>query len=286
MLKFLLSVLFIQLCVSEFTLTFTRISTKELNGIFIDPELSVGLIFKSTRDSLSLVNLKGEPLVEYTALVPDSAIREEYSLSILGSFYPANRTDLSEEDLENYIESEAKYLPNLYYAMEALGIEGPDMPSAMGVYVIALGFHTHQSKHSKEQKRQLPGCKCDCPKASTLACDGTSPNNLGPPQCCDCLGQCGACGSCWTSVCSTCCWQHGCCGHDICCYSGSSAACLFPVNLKCNGQYTCSGFNTNCCGQPPRGHADRCPTSSFTNGCHCDSPNKCCKEPNHKWICT
>jgi len=273
MLKFLVAILFIQLCASKLTLTWTRISTKELNGIFVDPETSVGLIFKSTKDSLSLTNANGKALLEFSAVVEDSPLREDYSLSVLGSYYPANRTELTREDLEGYVESEARYLPDLYYAMSELGITGPDMPSAMGIYVVALGFYTHQSKFGKS----AAPCKCDCPAAIDLSCGAST---HGHPQCCDCLGQCGACGSCWNSVCGNCCWWKGCCGHDICCYAGSSSACLFPVNLKCDIIYTCTGFNTNCCGNPPRGKIDSCPVQSF--GCEC-SRSVCCA--NSKWNC-
>jgi len=272
MLKFLLSILLVQLCASKLTLTLTRVSTKELHGIFFDPETAVGLIFKSTKNSLSLVNANGKSLLEYGPVVADPQSREDFSLNVLGSYLPANATAI-DDILENYIESEAKYLPDLYYAMADLGIMGPDMPSVMGVYVTAMGFHRHQKRWGNGG---VLACKCDCPAAINEKCE----HSRGHPQCCDCLGQCGACGECWPNTCGDCCWWHGCCGHDICCYEGGSISCMFPISFKCGSIYTCSGFNTNCCNNPPGGRMNTCPTHEFPKGCEC-STAECCK--GGKW---
>jgi len=268
MLKFLLSILLVQLCASKLTLTLTRVSTKELHGIFFDPETAVGLIFKSTKNSLSLVNANGKSLLEYGPVVADPQSREDFSLNVLGSYLPANATAI-DDILENYIESEAKYLPELYYAMAELQISGVDMPSAMGVYSMALGYNKFQQRFGKDK---LAPCTCDCPAAINIAECHLSKDVHGPPQCCDCLGQCGACGSCWTWVCSSCCWRLGCCGHDICCYT-RSGSCMFPVGLSCDKEYTCSEHSTSCCKNAPRNRMDTCPTASF--GCECNK-NQCC----------
>jgi hypothetical protein len=273
MLKLLLSILFIQLCASKLTLQLTRVSTKELNGIFFDPETATGLVFKSTKYSLTLTNANGKSLLEYSPLISVPAAREDFTVHILGTYYPSNQTDLEGDELiYKYIESEAKYLPDLYYAMADLGIKGTELPSAMGVYTMALGFHKHQGRYGKNR---LAPCRCDCPEAIHIA--ECLLDIRGPPQCCDCIGQCGACGSCWTYVCDSCCWRLGCCGHDICCYT-NNAGCLFPIGLQCEVKYGCSAHNNACCDTgAPRKRMDTCPVASF--GCDCNTAECCSGGP-------
>jgi len=171
-------------------------------------------------------------------------------------------------------------LLHLYKEMEELGINGPEMPAAKGLYRIVLGYERHKAKFGPAAE-----CKCNCADAISRYPECLSVSTSSPAQCADCLGMCGACGSCLQSFCGDCCWWKGCCGHDICCYSGSSAACLFPINLRCEVIYTCSGYNTNCCSQPPRmqdGKVDgnKCRVQDW--GCEPPLDGSCCK---NDWNC-
>jgi hypothetical protein len=191
----------------------------------------------------------------------------------MGNYYPSNITALSMDEVKAYVSSEAKFLPELYHAMAALGIKGPEMPSAMGVYRMALGFEKYTSKFGPT----AADCKCNCPNAIK---DYPMCLNTGrsPAQCCDCLGMCGSCGSCWDSICGDCCWWRGCCGHDICCYSPNSRECLFPITLGCEAEYTCGGYDVTCCKNVPGREANACKVQTW--GCSC--PATCCVD----WSCS
>jgi hypothetical protein len=279
---FVISFLF-HIISAEFTLTWDYISPKKLQGNFIDDQSLKGLIFTATEYSLHLTNMQGTVLVSYSQLDPSSLEREDFSLNVMGTFYPPNVTEISNMDLQTYLQSEAQYLMTLYTAMEKLGINGPDMPAAKGLYRIVLGYEKRKAKFGYAPDAV---CRCNCPNAikDYPACLN---DNKSPAQCSDCLGMCGACGSCLASFCGDCCWYHGCCGHDICCYSGSSAACLFPINLTCARVYTCSGYNTNCCSQPPNrnvppGQVDGNHCRTETWGCTPPTDGSCCANP---WVC-
>jgi len=266
---------------SQFSLTWDYISPQKLQGRFLDTQSSKGLIFAATEYSLHLTNMAGTPLVSYAQLNPPSIEREDFSLNIMGTFYPANVTEITTADLQGYLQSEAQYLMELYKVMENLGINGPDMPAAKGLYRIVLGYEKYRIKFAPDAD-----CNCNCPRAITDYPECTS-GNKSPAQCSDCLGMCGACGSCLRSFCGDCCWYAGCCGHDICCYSPSSGACLFPIGLSCNSIYTCSGYNTNCCNTPPnrglpagKSDGNRCRTQTW--GCTPPSDGSCCRDP---WMC-
>jgi len=229
------------------TLTFTHISPNKLSGIYqISPDY--GLRFISTENSLFLENLQFKQLLN---IFPTKS--SSYELHVLEKYIPSNVTILHE--VEVFLRTEAKLLPAVYHSMAALEIMGPEMPGAMGLYKIALGVQKTTSKFIN------PPCKCDCPSAINLQECKVAGKSL--PQCCDCIGQCGACGSCWSYVCGDCCWYKGCCGHDICCYAFGSIACLFPINFSCHVPYTCSDYNTACCGQAPDGRHNTCPVESF-----------------------
>jgi len=261
---------------SEYTLTWYRISPQNLQARFEDTATSRGLIFDSYEYSLYLTNLDGDVILSYSHINSNSYDREDFMLSVMGTFYAANVTELSNSDLQAYLQSEAQYLLNVYQMMEKLGINAPDMPGAMGIYKMAMGFEKRRSKFGPDAV-----CKCNCPAAirDYPACSDTA-RGKSPAQCSDCLGMCGSCGTCWTSVCGDCCWYHGCCGHDICCYSGSSSACLFPINLKCDTIYTCKDYDTNCCNTPPRGDGNMCRTQTW--GCDPPTDGSCC---NNGWKC-
>jgi len=274
MLFFLLVLSLFHTITSENTLSWNRISPNSLQGRFEDTLTAKGLIFDATEYSLHLTNLEGKVLLSYSQINANSYEREDFTLNVMGSFYAANVTELDKSDLKPYLQSEAQYLMALYKMMENLGINGPEMPAAKGLYRMVLGYEKHRSKFGPQAD-----CRCNCPTALTdyPACR-TAPNS--PAQCSDCLGMCGACGSCLQSFCGDCCWHFGCCGHDICCYSGSSIACLFPVNLNCGTVYRCSGYDTNCCQQPPRGDGNRCRTQTW--GCDPPASGACCSNP---WYC-
>ena len=54
-----------------------------------------------------------------------------------------------------------------------------------------------------------------------------------------CLGRCGpGCWWCWWFVCWTCCYQHGCYEHDVCCGEGYfTTQCAIPIGFSCSGYY-------------------------------------------------
>jgi len=278
---FVLSCLFHLISASQFTLTWDYISPQRLQGRFVDTLTSKGLLFSCTEYSLDLTNLAGTSLVSYHQINPPFLEREDFTLSVMGTFYPPNVTSVSDIDLTAYLMSEAAYLMDLYRAMEDLGINGPDMPAAKGLYRIVLGNEKRRVKFGPQAD-----CRCNCPTALVDYPEcRTKPSS--PAQCSDCLGMCGACGSCLKSFCGDCCWWRGCCGHDICCYSGSSAACLFPVNLRCEVIYTCNGYNTNCCNNEPNKdlnggqcNGNKCPTQTW--GCTPPADGSCCRDG---WVC-
>ena len=71
----------------------------------------------------------------------------------------------------------------------------------------------------------------------THVCDRDLPCFKKCPPCKkeNCLGMCSRKCSCWEFVCDTCCWQKGCCIHDICCKGGHmTLACLNVIGFTCN----------------------------------------------------
>jgi len=259
---------------NEFKLSWEYISPLKLEGRFEDLTYGTGLHFQATEYSLHLTNTKGAVLVSYAQMKPLSLEREDFSLSVMGNFYPPNVTDLAMADVEGYLMSEAKYLLHLYYAMEKLGINGPEMPAAKGLYRIVLGYQKHVAKFGPNAD-----CKCNCPTAVSEYPECLASSH-SPAQCADCLGMCGACGSCLSSFCGNCCWYPGCCGHDICCYSGSSAACLFPIGLTCGSVYKCNGYDTSCCNEAPKmpqGKTDGNKCRVQTWGCEPPADGSCCR---------
>jgi len=259
---------------SDFQLSWEHISPLKLQGRFEDTLDGSGLYFEATEYSLHLTNTQGAELLSYAQMNPMSLEREDFSLSVMGTFYPSNVTALDMADVKAYLMSEAKYLLHLYTAMENLGINGPEMPAAKGLYRIVLGYQKYISKFGSPDAE----CNCNCPSAVAdyPECLGA---NHSPAQCADCLGMCGACGSCLRNFCGTCCWYPGCCGHDICCYSGSSPACLFPINLVCGTVYKCNGYDTNCCQSPPKlpqGKTDGNKCRVQTWGCEPPLDGSCC----------
>jgi len=257
-------------------LTFTHVSPKKLAGTWLEADGS-GLIFESEENSLSLWNIQGKQILE---VFPESTSNNEptsFSITVMGRKHFNNETLIQNAD--EYLQEATALIDLAKFLGGSLGITGPAMPGAMGLYKMALGYSKYVERHGIVKKRGMlqTACECNCP-ASIVDCPAR------PPSCCDCLGQCGACGSCWSWVCESCCWELGCCGHDICCYF-SSASCLFPTNLKCDQPYTCSGNNpdTSCC-RSGRGEPNQANYPCNTNSrgwCTCGA--SCCKDS--RWSC-
>jgi len=261
MIKFsllLLSCLLICIAENYNGLSFSHISPQKISGRFQpQQEDDYGVLFESREYSLHLENLQGRTLLDIDSF-------GERKIEVLGTNYPKDATKATNANV--FLQTESKLLPVLYHSMAALGIKGPEMPGVMGLYKIALGIQKYTTKFITRKM-----CDCDCPEAiHDMEC---RTGGRSPPQCCDCLGQCGPCGTCWSAVCGDCCWWVGCCGHDICCYDEFSIDCLLPITFGCNSLYTCSGFNTTCCTRAPNTWANTCRVEDF--GCTCGT-GACC----------
>jgi len=263
-------VYFVSCSPDDYTLTWSHISPHKLAGRFENKLTAQALIFESTHHGLHMINHEGKDILTYSSTELDPT--NDFHYTLMGNYYPPNVTALSMNDVKAYVSSEARFLPDLYHAMAALGISGPEIPSAMGVYRMALGYEKYRAKFLAP----AADCACNCPNAI-----GDYPQCLvtgkSPAQCCDCLGMCGSCGSCWNNICGDCCWYKGCCGHDICCYSPNSRECLLPIGLACGQVYTCSGYSTGCCNEAPGRRANHCKVEQWG----CDCPKTCCTD----WSC-
>jgi len=235
---FILSCLvyFITCAPSDYSLTWNHISPHKLSAHF-EHKTGQSLIFESSPHSLHMINHEGKHILSYNTEIDLSKI-------IMGNYYPPNATKGTMENFNAYLNSEARFLPDLYHAMAALHISGREMPAAMGVYRMALGFEKYRTKFV--DANQPPQCST-CKKNDYSSCRVA-------PQCCDCIGLCGAGSSCWSFVCGDCCWWPGCCGHDMCCYDFWSFGCLTPITLECLLVYSCSSPDTTrCCNSTPTG---------------------------------
>ena len=107
------------------------------------------------------------------------------------------------------------------------GIIGRDYPPVLPFYAFARVLNNiNDNVESNGNYIEKPFCDRDLP--CFKECPPCKKEN--------CLGMCGRKCSCWEFVCDTCCWEKGCCIHDMCCkeHGYLSLACLNVIGFKCN----------------------------------------------------
>ena len=111
------------------------------------------------------------------------------------------------------------------------GIIGSDYPPVLPFYAFARVLNKlNDNVESAENDKETHVCENDLP------CFEECP----PCEKEGCIGLCGRKCWCWEFVCDTCCWQKGCCVHDVCCEEDGyfSLACLNVFGFECN-RFSC-----------------------------------------------
>ena len=215
----------------------------EVYGKYISRDGIHGITFFSRADDYLLIRtFSGKNIVEAS---PTTEIdgRKFRSVYIMGheclqhvsshhSDQPVDHnTPLSDAMRDLINMEEAGLLEEAAEAIGKRGINGKDTPAAMPFFIFALRVTQFQTEgdngvfiSNTTSRVERDDCSNTCPPC---------PNN-------NCFGMCGKGCSCWDWVCGDCCWHVGCYYHDKCCAeSFFQARCLFPVDFRCNQQYSC-----------------------------------------------
>lgn len=212
--------------------------------LFGQPLLLVYKTTSSTTDSRRLIKIQNDLFIQVYVnenqtfrdyYIPDFMYKESMnlhdvdlsSLDFLSSYYHHNKLMMSVKTLINNPNSalikEAAYSYGIVH-----NINGNVYPSILPFYLVASLFENsiRYSGNTSTFEKFFVNDKCfdECPPC---------PDN-------ECLSLCGYGCNCWKWICGDCCFHLGCYGHDICCRKNFvQTKCLFPMNFKCESEYSC-----------------------------------------------
>ncbi len=257
-------------------LSFNVLSKDLIDGVYrpYSEGSSVGVQFVTTTDSLSVLTLNGEPIIQvskavggYRVLIIDrqtfvqkSASESRGTEKLFKDYAVPFDTELQVDRLDHLVDA-LRYVPMDHHSLvlqesvlklahfvetklfiqaaiamgTELSISGKEFPSALSMYMTAMQLDKLLSNHSLLNPVS--------PSVDLFVLGLGDDDCLTEcPPCEDdlCLGMCGYSCNCWQWVCGDCCYHLGCYGHDVCCREKFvQTKCLFPIGITCESEYTC-----------------------------------------------
>ncbi len=252
-------------------LSFNVLSKDLIDGVYrpYSEGSSVGVQFVTTADSLSVLTLDGEPVIQVSKAVGgyrvlnidrQTFLQKSGTEELSKDYAVPFNTELQVDRL-NYLVAALHDVPmdhhsivlqesvfKLAHFLETklfiqaaiamgteLSISGKEFPSALSMYMTAMQLDKLLSNNSLLNPIS--------PSVDLRALGLGDDDCLAEcPPCEDdlCLGMCGYSCHCWQWVCGDCCYHLGCYGHDVCCREKFvQTKCLFPIGITCESEYTC-----------------------------------------------
>ncbi len=251
-------------------LSFNTLTKDFIEGVYSDSP-HVGVQFMSATDSLSVLTLNGESILQVSKAVDgyrvlnvagQTFLQQSVSLGtekIVRDYAIPSNAVLKTDNLDHFVgmlhdvpmhyhsfilqESvtrltrmvEIKLFVQAAIAMGTdLFITGNQFPSALPMYTTAMQLNKLFANHS------LPNSSIHLRPQSVRDDDDDCLNDCPPCEDDLCLGLCGYSCYCWSWVCGDCCYHLGCYGHDICCRETFiQTKCIFPLGFQCESEYSC-----------------------------------------------
>ena len=206
------------------------------------------LVYNTTRETgenRKIEFVVPESLVDQTKNAL-AAAKEERMISQLDQDETETRTATRSAFHRLFEQPEIALLESAARALGNAGIMGYENQGALNFYAVARallksGREEEEGEGSGDVEEQHEDDSTGRSKrqwwwGNTVYCENVNRNCRRCPEGNECVGLCGRLCDCWWWFCLTCCYQHGCYGHDRCCdrHGMDSIQCQMPMDFNCD----------------------------------------------------